>query len=77
MTALDVTFDLVIIAAGEAGQAAAYLAGDRGAREAIVDRELFGGSCPRQPATSRSSTIAARIPLGAFIAGSTVTRRAG
>ena len=40
------TFDLVIIGAGEAGQAAAYAARDRGARVAIVDRELFGGSCP-------------------------------
>ncbi len=40
------TFDLVIIGAGEAGQAAAYLARDRGASVAIVDRELFGGSCP-------------------------------
>lgn len=40
------TFDVVIIGAGEAGQAAAYLARDRGASVAIVDRELFGGSCP-------------------------------
>ncbi len=39
-------FDLVIIGAGEAGQAAAYAARERGARVAIVDRELFGGSCP-------------------------------
>ena len=39
-------FDLVVIGAGEAGQAAAYAARDRGARVAIVDRELFGGSCP-------------------------------
>ena len=40
------TFELVIIGAGEAGQAAAYAARDRGASVAIVDRELFGGSCP-------------------------------
>ena len=39
-------FDLVIIGAGEAGQAATYAARDRGASVAIVDRELFGGSCP-------------------------------
>ena len=39
-------FDLVIIGAGEAGQAAAYATRDRGATVAIVDRELFGGSCP-------------------------------
>ena len=39
-------FDLAIIGAGEAGQAAAYLAPERGASVAVVDRELFGGSCP-------------------------------
>ena len=40
------TFDLVIIGGGEAGQAAAHLARARGASVAIIDRELFGGSCP-------------------------------
>ena len=40
------TFDLVVIGAGPAGEAAAYLARERGASVAIVDRELFGGSCP-------------------------------
>jgi pyruvate/2-oxoglutarate dehydrogenase complex dihydrolipoamide dehydrogenase (E3) component len=40
------TFDLMIIGAGEAGQAAAHLARARDASVAIVDRELFGGSCP-------------------------------
>jgi pyruvate/2-oxoglutarate dehydrogenase complex dihydrolipoamide dehydrogenase (E3) component len=40
------SFDLVIIGGGEAGQAAAYTARDRNASVAIVDRELFGGSCP-------------------------------
>ena len=40
------TFDLVIIGAGETGQAAAYLARNRDASVAIIDRELFGGSCP-------------------------------
>jgi pyruvate/2-oxoglutarate dehydrogenase complex dihydrolipoamide dehydrogenase (E3) component len=39
-------FDLVITGAGEAGQAAADVARMRGASVAIVDRELFGGSCP-------------------------------
>ena len=39
-------FDLVIIGAGEAGQAAAYRARELKANVAIVDRELFGGSCP-------------------------------
>ena len=39
-------FDFVIIGAGGAGEAAAHLARARGASVAIVDRELFGGSCP-------------------------------
>jgi len=39
-------FDFVIIGAGAAGEAAAYEARRRGASVAIVDRELFGGSCP-------------------------------
>jgi pyruvate/2-oxoglutarate dehydrogenase complex dihydrolipoamide dehydrogenase (E3) component len=39
-------FDLVIIGAGEAGQAAAHLARKLGGTVAIVDRGLFGGSCP-------------------------------
>lgn len=43
---MDQQFDFVIIGAGPAGEAAAYLARARGASVAIVDRELFGGSCP-------------------------------
>jgi pyruvate/2-oxoglutarate dehydrogenase complex dihydrolipoamide dehydrogenase (E3) component len=39
-------FDLVIIGAGPAGEAAAYKARARGASVAIVDRDLFGGACP-------------------------------
>jgi pyruvate/2-oxoglutarate dehydrogenase complex dihydrolipoamide dehydrogenase (E3) component len=39
-------FDFVIIGAGAAGEAAAYKARERGASVAIVDRSLFGGSCP-------------------------------
>jgi pyruvate/2-oxoglutarate dehydrogenase complex dihydrolipoamide dehydrogenase (E3) component len=39
-------YDIAIIGAGEAGQAAAHLARKLGATVAIVDRELFGGSCP-------------------------------
>ncbi len=42
---MDERFDFVIIGAGAAGEAAAYLARERGASVAIVDRELFGGSC--------------------------------
>jgi len=43
---MDATYDLVIIGAGEAGQAAAHLARKLGGSVAIADRELFGGSCP-------------------------------
>jgi pyruvate/2-oxoglutarate dehydrogenase complex dihydrolipoamide dehydrogenase (E3) component len=39
-------FDLVIIGAGPAGEAAAYKAKKLGASVAIVDRDLFGGACP-------------------------------
>jgi pyruvate/2-oxoglutarate dehydrogenase complex dihydrolipoamide dehydrogenase (E3) component len=39
-------FDLVIIGAGPAGEAAAYKARSLGASVAIVDRDLFGGACP-------------------------------
>jgi len=38
-------YDFVIIGAGAAGEAAAHLAVGRGASVAVVDRELFGGSC--------------------------------
>lgn len=38
-------FDFVIIGAGAAGEAATHLATARGASVAVVDRELFGGSC--------------------------------
>jgi dihydrolipoamide dehydrogenase len=39
-------FDFVIIGAGGAGEAAAHEGRRRGATVAIIDRELFGGSCP-------------------------------
>jgi pyruvate/2-oxoglutarate dehydrogenase complex dihydrolipoamide dehydrogenase (E3) component len=39
-------FDVVVIGAGAAGEAAAGLAAGRKARVAIVDRDLVGGSCP-------------------------------
>src|ERR687892_96364 len=39
-------FDLVVIGAGASGEAAAHLARGRGASVAIIDRDLFGGSCP-------------------------------
>jgi pyruvate/2-oxoglutarate dehydrogenase complex dihydrolipoamide dehydrogenase (E3) component len=39
-------FDLVIIGAGPAGEAASTKARERGASVAVVDRYLFGGACP-------------------------------
>src|ERR671916_211769 len=39
-------FDLVVIGAGTAGEAAAHYARSRDASVAIIDRALFGGSCP-------------------------------
>ncbi|HUG46956.1 MAG TPA: NAD(P)/FAD-dependent oxidoreductase [Candidatus Limnocylindria bacterium] len=38
-------FDFVVVGAGAAGEAAAHLALDRGASVAVIERELFGGSC--------------------------------
>ena len=43
---MEGTFDFVVIGAGGGGEAAAHYARARGASVAIVDRELFGGSCP-------------------------------
>ena len=39
-------FDFVIIGAGPAGEAAAFMARSRGASVAVIDRRWFGGSCP-------------------------------
>mgnify|MGYP000041120514 CR=1 FL=1 len=39
-------FDLVVIGAGTAGEAATHYARARGASVAVIDRHLFGGSCP-------------------------------
>jgi pyruvate/2-oxoglutarate dehydrogenase complex dihydrolipoamide dehydrogenase (E3) component len=43
---METTYDFAIIGAGPAGEAAAYLARKRGASVAIIDRDLYGGSCP-------------------------------
>lgn len=43
---MDDTFDIAVIGAGGAGEAAAHLASKRGARVAIIARDLFGGACP-------------------------------
>jgi pyruvate/2-oxoglutarate dehydrogenase complex dihydrolipoamide dehydrogenase (E3) component len=42
----DTTFELVIIDAGPAGEAAAFKARELGATVAVVDRRWVGGSCP-------------------------------
>ncbi|MEX1072553.1 MAG: NAD(P)/FAD-dependent oxidoreductase [Chloroflexota bacterium] len=39
-------FDLVIIGAGPAGEAAAHAGRERGASVVVIDRDLFGGACP-------------------------------
>ncbi len=39
-------FEIVVVGAGAAGEAAAHYARSRDATVAIVDRALFGGSCP-------------------------------
>ena len=39
-------FDLVVIGAGTAGEAATHYARSKDASVAIIDRALFGGSCP-------------------------------
>jgi pyruvate/2-oxoglutarate dehydrogenase complex dihydrolipoamide dehydrogenase (E3) component len=39
-------FDIVVIGAGASGEAAAHYARSRGASVAVIDRALFGGSCP-------------------------------
>jgi pyruvate/2-oxoglutarate dehydrogenase complex dihydrolipoamide dehydrogenase (E3) component len=59
------SFDLVIIGGGEAGQAGAHLARDRGASVAIIDRDLFDGSCPyRARMPSKALLHAAAIHAG-------------
>ncbi|HEY8806881.1 MAG TPA: NAD(P)/FAD-dependent oxidoreductase [Candidatus Limnocylindria bacterium] len=42
----ETVYDFVVIGAGAAGEAATHYARSRGATVAIVDRDLFGGSCP-------------------------------
>ncbi len=39
-------YDVVIVGAGAAGEAAAYEARELGASTAIIERDLFGGGCP-------------------------------
>jgi dihydrolipoamide dehydrogenase len=39
-------FDIVVIGAGTAGEAATHYARSKGASVAVIDRALFGGSCP-------------------------------
>ncbi len=39
-------YDIAVVGAGPAGEAATHHARGRGASVAVIDRELFGGSCP-------------------------------
>lgn len=39
-------YDIAVIGSGAAGEAAAFLAADRGASVAIIERDLVGGGCP-------------------------------
>jgi pyruvate/2-oxoglutarate dehydrogenase complex dihydrolipoamide dehydrogenase (E3) component len=39
-------YDLAVVGAGASGEAAAHYARAKGASVAIIDRDLFGGSCP-------------------------------
>jgi pyruvate/2-oxoglutarate dehydrogenase complex dihydrolipoamide dehydrogenase (E3) component len=65
-------FDFVIIGAGSAGEAAAYEARERGASVAVVDRDLFGGSCPHWGCVPSKSLLngAARRATGEASRGS-------
>jgi thioredoxin reductase len=75
VTIVGETHDLVIIGAGEAGQAAAHLARRKGASVAIIYRELFGGSCPfwacmpveGAPPRRRDPRHGRRLPLAAGV----------
>lgn len=60
-------FDFVVVGAGAAGEAAAHLALDRGASVAVVERELFGGSC----------TYWACVPSKALLHAAAVHRAGG
>src|SRR5438034_6679117 len=40
------TFDLIVIGAGPAGEAAAYAGAELGASVAVIEHDLFGGECP-------------------------------
>jgi pyruvate/2-oxoglutarate dehydrogenase complex dihydrolipoamide dehydrogenase (E3) component len=39
-------YDIAVIGSGAAGEAAAFLAAERGASVAIIERDLVGGGCP-------------------------------
>nr|MBA3236221.1 NAD(P)/FAD-dependent oxidoreductase [Chloroflexota bacterium] len=59
-------FDFIIIGAGPGGEAAANEARARGASVAVVDRDLFGGSCPHWGCIPSKSLLnaAARHAVG-------------
>ncbi len=39
-------YDIAVIGSGAAGEAAAFLAAERGASVAVIERDLLGGGCP-------------------------------
>jgi pyruvate/2-oxoglutarate dehydrogenase complex dihydrolipoamide dehydrogenase (E3) component len=39
-------YDIAVIGSGAAGEAAAFLAAERGASVAVIERDLVGGACP-------------------------------
>jgi pyruvate/2-oxoglutarate dehydrogenase complex dihydrolipoamide dehydrogenase (E3) component len=62
-------FDVVVIGAGPAGEAAAFKARELGVTVAVVDRRWFGGSCPHigclpSKALLHSAAVHARDPVG-------------
>lgn len=70
-------FDFVIIGAGPAGEAAAYKARERGASVAVIDHDLFGGSCPHWGCVPSKSLLngAARHADGADYAWARASAR--
>lgn len=60
-------YDFIVIGAGPAGEAAAFKARELGASVAVVERDLFGGSCPHWGCIPSKSLLngATRHALGA------------
>ena len=80
-TGLD-RFDFIVIGAGPAGEAAAYKARELGASVAVVERDLFGGSCPHWGCVPSKTLLNGalaprawwRLPMVARVATGATTR---